>query len=52
MRERLDDAKRRMEGATKAFVNATCAIVGGIPVSPPVDPAAAPQIAVVPPKGV
>ena len=37
-------------GATKAFVDQACASVGGIPVSPPANPAAAPQVAVVPPK--
>ena len=39
-------------GATKAFVDAACAKAGGIPVSPPPDPAAAPVVAVVvPAKG-
>ena len=36
-------------GATEAFVKAACAAAGGIPVSPPTDPATAPQVAVVPP---
>lgn len=37
-------------GATKAFVDAACARAGGVPVVPPVDPAAAPQVAIVPPS--
>lgn len=37
-------------GASKAFVDAACAKAGGIAVSPPPVPAAAPVVAVVPPK--
>jgi hypothetical protein len=36
-------------GASKAFVDAACAAAKGIPVVPPANPAAAPQVAVVPP---
>jgi hypothetical protein len=36
-------------GATRAFVDQACARAGGIPVSPPANPAAAPQVAVVVP---
>ena len=36
-------------GAAKAFVDATCAAVGGLPVSPPANAATAPQVAVVVP---
>jgi hypothetical protein len=36
-------------GATKAFVDSVCAKAGGIPVSPPANPAAAPSVAVVVP---
>lgn len=35
-------------GAAEAAVNADCAAAKGIPVSPPVNPATAPQVAVVP----
>lgn len=38
-------------GAAKADVDATCASAGGVPVSPPANPAAAPQIAVKLPAG-
>lgn len=34
-------------GAAKATVDADCAKAGGVPVSPPANPAAAPQVAVV-----
>lgn len=33
-------------GASKAFVDGACAKAGGIPVSPPADPDAAPKVAV------
>jgi hypothetical protein len=38
-------------GATKQFVDAACARAGGIAVSPPADPLAAPQVAIVTPTG-
>ncbi len=37
-------------GQAKAYVDATCAAAGGVPVSPPINPAAAPQVAVVVPR--
>lgn len=38
-------------GAAKADVDATCAAAGGVAVSPPVNPASAPQVAVKLPAG-
>ena len=34
-----------------AYVNATCAAAGGVPVSPPANPDAAPKVLVTPPTG-